>query len=169
MATAAAGTSSSMAQAMFASRSFTPSFSRRSSLPRLPFLPPSASSPLPPSFNLRISGSKKSLSYRIKASSEDSSETSEVGEVFSNLKEKWDALENKPMAVVYGGGAAVGVWLSSTVVNAINSVPVVPKFMELIGLGYTGWFIYRYLLFKSGRKELADDIEVLKKKIIGTE
>ncbi|KAJ9545759.1 hypothetical protein OSB04_025466 [Centaurea solstitialis] len=114
-------------------------------------------------------GSKKSLAYRIKASSEDPSETSEVGEVFSNLKEKWDALENKPMAVVYGGGAAVGVWLSSTVVNAINSVPVVPKFMELIGFGYTGWFIYRYLLFKSGRKELADDIEVLKKKIIGSE
>jgi hypothetical protein len=23
-----------------------------------------------------------------------------------------------------------------------------PKFMELIGLGYTGWFVYRYLLFK---------------------
>ena len=23
-----------------------------------------------------------------------------------------------------------------------------PKLMELIGLGYTGWFVYRYLLFK---------------------
>lgn len=23
-----------------------------------------------------------------------------------------------------------------------------PKFMELVGLGYTSWFIYRYLLFK---------------------
>ncbi|RRT61116.1 hypothetical protein BHE74_00009320 [Ensete ventricosum] len=23
-----------------------------------------------------------------------------------------------------------------------------PKIMELVGLGYTGWFVYRYLLFK---------------------
>ncbi|KAD2126030.1 hypothetical protein E3N88_41803 [Mikania micrantha] len=81
----------------------------------------------------------------------------------------WNALENKPMFVIYGGGAALGVWLSSTVIEAFNGVPVIPKFLELVGLGYTGWFIYRYLLFKSTRKELADDIEALKKKIIGSE
>jgi len=23
-----------------------------------------------------------------------------------------------------------------------------PKFLELVGLGYTSWFVYRYLLFK---------------------
>ncbi|KAG2661314.1 hypothetical protein PVAP13_1KG497900 [Panicum virgatum] len=44
-----------------------------------------------------------------------------------------------------------------------------PKIMELVGLGYTGWFVYRYLLFKESRKELAEDIESLKKKIAGTE
>ncbi|KAI3508355.1 hypothetical protein L1887_23361 [Cichorium endivia] len=168
---AAAGASSSMAQAMFAPRSSTASFSRRSSLPHIPLLPRSASSPLTRSFKLQTSASKRSLSlsYRIKASSEDTSETTEIGEVFSGLKEKWDALENKPMAVVYGGGAVVGIWLSSTVLNAINEVPVIPKFLELVGFGYSGWFIYRYLLFKSSRKELAADIEALKKKIIGTE
>ncbi|KAJ0590346.1 putative cyanobacterial aminoacyl-tRNA synthetase, CAAD domain, protein CURVATURE THYLAKOID 1 [Helianthus annuus] len=41
--------------------------------------------------------------------------------------------------------------------------------MELVGLGYSGWFVYRYLLFKSSRKELATDIESIKKKIAGTE
>lgn len=24
----------------------------------------------------------------------------------------------------------------------------VPKLLELVGLGYTSWFVYRYLLFK---------------------
>lgn len=38
--------------------------------------------------NLFETASKRSLSYRIKASSEDTSETSEIGEVFSGLKEK---------------------------------------------------------------------------------
>jgi hypothetical protein len=35
-----------------------------------------------------------------------------------------------------------------------------PKVMELVGLGYTSWFIYRYVLFQDGRKDLGEDIEV---------
>ena len=27
---------------------------------------------------------------------------------------------------------------------------ILPKIMELIGLGYSAWFTYRYLLFKVG-------------------
>ncbi|MCD7460453.1 Protein CURVATURE THYLAKOID 1A, chloroplastic [Datura stramonium] len=73
-----------------------------------------------------------------------------------------------------------------------QTLVLLPKIMELVGLGYTGWFVYRYLLFKgkifdvlatriifyvlnsstkqeSNRKELAEDIEQLKKKIAGTE
>ena len=85
------------------------------------------------------------------------------------MKEKWDAVENKSTVLVYGGGAIVALWLSSIVVGAVNSVPLLPKILELVGLGYTGWFVYRYLLFKSSRKELATDIDALKKKITGTE
>jgi hypothetical protein len=69
--------------------------------------------------------------------------------------------------LVYAGGALVALWLSSTIVGAINSVPLLPKIMELVGLTYTGWFVYRYLLFKSSRKELVEDIEDLKRKVTG--
>ncbi|PPD98954.1 hypothetical protein GOBAR_DD04019 [Gossypium barbadense] len=93
----------------------------------------------------------------------------DTGELFDDLKEKWDKVENKTTVLLYGGGAIVAVWLSSILVSAINSVPLLPKMMELVGLGYSGWFVYRYLLFKSSRKELATDIEALKKKIAGTE
>ncbi|XP_071732227.1 protein CURVATURE THYLAKOID 1A, chloroplastic-like isoform X2 [Rutidosis leptorrhynchoides] len=132
-----AAASSSMAQAVFAARSTTAPFHCTSFLPNLPFLPRSPSNSFTASSKLQISGSKRSLSYCIKASSEDTSETSEVGEVFAGLKEKWDAIENKPMVVIYGGGAAVGVWLAATVVDAINGVPVVsdslhPAFEKII-------------------------------------
>ncbi|KAL9304062.1 hypothetical protein ACSQ67_021325 [Phaseolus vulgaris] len=91
-------------------------------------------------------------------------------EIISSIyHNQWDAVENKSTVLIYGGGALVAVWLSSILVSAINSVPLLPKILELVGLGYTGWFVYRYLLFKSSRKELATDIEVLKKKITGTE
>ncbi len=161
MATAYAAGASSMVAAISRPRLPSASFHPRSSLPYLP--------PRPISLPLKLpSDSNRFSSLQTKASSDESSPV-DAGEIFSDLKEKWDALENKSTVLLYGGGAVVAVWLSSIVVSAINSVPLLPKIMELVGLGYTGWFVYRYLLFKSSRKELAADVETLKKKIAGTE
>ncbi|XP_010427699.1 PREDICTED: protein CURVATURE THYLAKOID 1A, chloroplastic-like [Camelina sativa] len=112
-------------------------------------------------------GLQKVELMKMRASSDETS--IDTNELITDLKEKWDGLENKSTVLLYGGGAIVAVWLSSIVVGAINSVPLLPKVMELVGLGYTGWFVYRYLLFKSSRKELAEDIDSLKKKIAGSE
>ncbi|XP_052193125.1 protein CURVATURE THYLAKOID 1A, chloroplastic isoform X3 [Diospyros lotus] len=136
----------------------------------LPYLPPQprlSTAPSSPSLK-HLSESRRFSLLQVRAS-EESSPPVDAGELFSDLKEKWDAVENKSTVIIYGGGAVVGVWLASIVVGAINSVPLLPKIMELVGLGYTGWFVYRYLLFKQSRKELATDIEALKKKIAGTE
>ncbi|OIW17208.1 hypothetical protein TanjilG_02497 [Lupinus angustifolius] len=136
-----------------------------------PYLPPTFSNTLSSSPSLKLlSDSRKFSPLQTRASSSDETSTSvDTNELFNDLKEKWDALENKSTVVVYGGGAIVAVWLSSTLIGALNSVPLLPKILELVGLGYTGWFVYRYLLFKSSRKELVTDIEDLKKKIGGTE
>lgn len=101
--------------------------------------------------------------------SEDASDSvsKDFDEVLGDLKEKWDSIDNKSTLLVYGSGALAALWLSSSVVSAINSVPLLPKFMELIGLSYALWFTYRYLLFKESRKELAADVEELKQKITG--
>ncbi|XP_077236145.1 protein CURVATURE THYLAKOID 1A, chloroplastic-like [Tasmannia lanceolata] len=165
MATAYSG--ASMAAVLGASLSSSSTRSRHSLL-----LPPrhsfshTAFSTIAPS---HLSESRRFSPLRTRAtSSEETSISVQVEEIFSDLKEKWDGLENKSTVIIYGGGAIVAVWLSSIVVGAINSVPLLPKVMEIVGLGYTGWFVYRYLLFKSSRKELATDIEILKKKIAGT-
>ncbi|CAL0308849.1 unnamed protein product [Lupinus luteus] len=136
-----------------------------------PYLPHRFSNTLSSSHSLKhLSESRKFSLLQTRASSSDETSTSvDTNELFNDLKEKWDALENKSTVVVYGGGAIVAVWLSSTLVGALNTVPLLPKILELVGLGYTGWFVYRYLLFKSSRKELVTDIEDLKKKIGGNE
>ncbi|KAG7028564.1 Protein CURVATURE THYLAKOID 1A, chloroplastic [Cucurbita argyrosperma subsp. argyrosperma] len=121
-----------------------------------------------PTYHL-VTESRRSSLLQTRASSSEESSAADASELFTDLKEKWDALENKSTVLLYGGGAIVAVWLSSILVGAVNSVPLLPKILELVGLGYTGWFVYRYLLFKSSRKELADDIEALKKKIAGAE
>ncbi|KAG0456164.1 hypothetical protein HPP92_023952 [Vanilla planifolia] len=139
--------------------------------PRSPLLLlPSSRRSLPAtSLHLPDTCKYSSLKPRATSSSEETATSIETDELLADLKQKWDSIENKSTVFLYGGGAVVGIWLSSTLIGAINSVPLLPKLLELVGLGYTGWFVYRYLLFKSSRKELAEDFEALKKKIAGTE
>ncbi|CAN6164332.1 unnamed protein product [Urochloa humidicola] len=135
---------------------------------RLPAAPRgSALLPRRQQLRLQVADAPRLSLLRVKAASEDTSASGD--ELIEDLKAKWDAVEDKPTVLLYGGGAVVALWLTSVVVGAINAVPLLPKLLELVGLGYTGWFVYRYLLFKESRKELATDIETLKKKIAGTE
>nr|CAB3447833.1 unnamed protein product [Digitaria exilis] len=137
---------------------------------RLAAVPPSVLLPRRSKMSpLRLQAEAPRLSLlRVKASSDDSSAAS-GDDIIADLQAKWDAVENKGTVLTYAGGAVVALWLTSVIVGAVNSVPLLPKIMELVGLGYTGWFVYRYLLFKESRKELADDIDSLKKKIAGSD
>jgi len=53
------------------------------------------------------------------------------------------------------------------VVNIINSIPLFSSLLELVGLVYTVWFAYRYLLFADTRRELTLKTDTLKQKVIG--
>ncbi|KAI3409586.1 uncharacterized protein J3R85_019127, partial [Psidium guajava] len=70
--------------------------------------------------------------------------------------------------VLYAGGAVVALWLVSVVVRAIDSIPLFPQLLEVVGLGYTFWFTSRYLLFKKSREELAAKIEEVKQQVLGS-
>ncbi|KAH6760123.1 CURVATURE THYLAKOID 1D-like protein [Perilla frutescens var. hirtella] len=70
--------------------------------------------------------------------------------------------------LVFGGGGAVALWLAAAVVGAIDSIPLFPKMLELIGLGYTIWFSSRYLLFKENRDELVTRVEQIKQQVLGS-
>ncbi|KAF7129883.1 hypothetical protein RHSIM_Rhsim10G0171800 [Rhododendron simsii] len=61
----------------------------------------------------------------------------------------------------------IALWLATVVVGAIDSIPVFPKVMEVVGFSYTIWFSTRYLLFKENRDELFAEIEEIKQKVIG--
>ncbi|PON38809.1 Cyanobacterial aminoacyl-tRNA synthetase, CAAD domain containing protein [Parasponia andersonii] len=70
--------------------------------------------------------------------------------------------------LLFGGGALLALWLASAVVGAIDSIPVFPKLLEIVGLGYTFWFTSRYLVFKKSREELVAKIEELKQEVLGS-
>ncbi|HIK54144.1 MAG TPA: CAAD domain-containing protein [Synechococcales cyanobacterium M55_K2018_004] len=64
-------------------------------------------------------------------------------------------------------GAIIAVKLTLAVLDAVNDVPLLEPTFELIGLGYTFWFVYRYLLKASTRKELSEDFKSLKEQVLG--
>jgi len=58
--------------------------------------------------------------------------------------------------------------LTLALVDAINEIQLVAPTLELIGLVYTTWFVYRYLLSAATRQELAGELKTLKEKVLGT-
>lgn len=42
---------------------------------------------------------------------------------------QWDGVENKTAVVIYGAGALTLLWFSSTIVGAVNNIPLVRHFV----------------------------------------
>ncbi|GMH42518.1 hypothetical protein BSKO_10437 [Bryopsis sp. KO-2023] len=112
---------------------------------------------------------KKEDSTSSTSSSSSAGSTVDFDAIVKDLTEKWDAVDDKSTIALYTGGAVALLWVTSSLVNAVNGLPLLPKFLELVGLVYSSWFVYRYLLFKSSREELLADIDELKKKVSGDE
>ncbi|MBW4666927.1 MAG: CAAD domain-containing protein [Cyanomargarita calcarea GSE-NOS-MK-12-04C] len=64
-------------------------------------------------------------------------------------------------------GAIVAVKVVLAILDALNDIPLVAPTFELIGIGYSSWFIYRYLLKASTRQELTSEITTLKSQVVG--
>jgi CAAD domains of cyanobacterial aminoacyl-tRNA synthetase len=66
-------------------------------------------------------------------------------------------------------GAIVAVKVLLAILDALNDIPLVAPTFELIGIGYSAWFVYRYLLKASTRQELTSEISTLKTQVLGQE
>lgn len=143
------------------SSSVAPAISRRS----LPALPARRIQVRPASLRTRAYNDGKST----EASSEfDSSALqAKLNETVTVLQNKWDEQEDKPAVVVLAFGAVMALIVANSVVESIDHIPLVNGFFELVGLGATGWFIYRYLLQGPDRKELFDNVNGFVAKVFG--
>ncbi|HIK46662.1 MAG TPA: CAAD domain-containing protein [Leptolyngbyaceae cyanobacterium M65_K2018_010] len=63
--------------------------------------------------------------------------------------------------------AILAVKIVLALLDAVDDIPLLAPALELIGLFYTGWFLYRYLLKASNRQELLDDITAIRDQILG--
>ncbi|MDS3860291.1 CAAD domain-containing protein [Thermosynechococcaceae cyanobacterium BACA0444] len=60
------------------------------------------------------------------------------------------------------------VALAVAILEVIETIPLLAPTFELIGFGFSSWFVYRYLLFAKSRKEFVQNIEDYKKQILGS-
>jgi isoleucyl-tRNA synthetase len=68
-------------------------------------------------------------------------------------------------AVVLSAGIVLKV--TASILNAIATVPGLPAIFQLIGLGYSGVFVVRNLLFSRDRQALQQKIQTTKQQIVG--
>jgi CAAD domains of cyanobacterial aminoacyl-tRNA synthetase len=61
----------------------------------------------------------------------------------------------------------IALKLLFAVLGAINDLPLFSSLFELIGMGYSAWFIYRHLLTASARENLSSEFTSLKQQVVG--
>lgn len=84
----------------------------------------------------------------------------QLGKIFSEYK--------RPITtsgIIIAG--AVTVYVTMSVLDAIDHIPLLSPILELVGLGYSVWFITRYLLKASTRQELFAEFDNLKEDVLG--
>ena len=84
----------------------------------------------------------------------------EIAGFFSRYKEVLTII-----GLIFLGG--VTVKLAFAILDAINDIPLLAPLFELVGIGYTGWFVYRYMLKESTRQELGTELNALKTQVLG--
>ena len=87
----------------------------------------------------------------------------QVVDFLSQLSENLGSFfgENQSLLINLGliFGAIIAFRVSLAVIVAINEIPLVAPTFELVGIGYSIWFINRYLLHTSNRQELGQKIQ----------
>ena len=85
-----------------------------------------------------------------------------IGRFFNNYKQP---ITNIALIVA----AIISVRVLIAILGALKGVPLVLPTFELIGIGYSIWFVKRYLLNSSDRQELLNKLQEIKQQMFGNE
>lgn len=92
----------------------------------------------------------------------------ETLEIVKKVQEAWDKVDDKYAVTSLAVAGVVALWGSTGLISAIDRLPLIPGVLELVGIGYTGWFAYKNLVFKPDREALLQKIKDTYKDVTGT-
>jgi nitrate/nitrite-specific signal transduction histidine kinase len=124
---------------------------------------------------LSFSGGNNSNLLQIPAGKESESQRQQVsGQIPDFLNKLPDFLgsafhKNKQILItlVLILSAFIAVKVAIALIGAVNSLPVLQPILELIGLFYSIWFTFRYLLKCETRQELSQKFSAFKQQSLG--
>ena len=100
------------------------------------------------------------------------SENTVSSDIWKQVTQLWEEYfgegkkDNLTLAIIVS--AAIPLLIAtSALLGFLNKLPLLPSVFELVGFGYSAWFVYRYLLLANTRKELIDAIAAWKNKVLG--
>ncbi|XP_068648500.1 protein CURVATURE THYLAKOID 1C, chloroplastic [Aristolochia californica] len=115
-----------------------------------------------PAFPISIVGQRQKYVTIIAKAVGDSSDSSPSQSIVKSVQNAWDKSEDRIGLVGLSLAAVIALWASTNLITAIDKLPIVPNVFEFIGILFSSWFVYRYLLFKPDREEL---LKILEKSI----
>ncbi len=90
-----------------------------------------------------------------------------LAEIPQDLNKFYSAYKTPLIGIAALAASIVTLKVVLAMLAAVNDIPLVSPIFELIGIGYTGWFVFRYLLKAPTRKELTEEVTSFKKQIMG--
>ncbi|CAL0307925.1 unnamed protein product [Lupinus luteus] len=94
--------------------------------------------------------------------------TTEPLEIVKPIQEAWEKVDDKYAVSSLAVAGVVALWGSTGLISAIDRLPLIPGVFEVVGIGYTGWFAYKNLVFKPDREVLIQKIKETYTEIIGS-
>ncbi|WJX85774.1 hypothetical protein P8452_68179 [Trifolium repens] len=88
-------------------------------------------------------------------------------EFLKTVQQAWEKVEDKYAVSTLAVAGTVALWGTAGVISAIDRLPLIPGVLEVVGIGYTGWFAYKNLVFKPDREALVQKIKETVKEITG--
>ncbi|PNX77985.1 thylakoid membrane phosphoprotein 14 chloroplastic-like [Trifolium pratense] len=101
------------------------------------------------------------------ASTEQLSVSDDSPEFLKTVQQAWEKVEDKYAVSTLAVAGTVALWGTAGVISAIDRLPLIPGVLEVVGIGYTGWFAYKNLVFKPDREALVQKIKDTVKEITG--
>lgn len=92
-----------------------------------------------------------------------------VDQLPDNLNRFWVVYKLPLITLGLVLAAIVTLKVILTALDAINDIPLLEPTLQLIGIVYSIWFVFRYLVQASTRQELVAEIRSLKAQALGEE
>ncbi|KAF6159656.1 hypothetical protein GIB67_034618 [Kingdonia uniflora] len=122
-----------------------------------------------PSMHCRIAPRRRKIARNVVAlTTGDVPSETETPEIVKTVLEAWEKVEDKYAVTSIAFAGAVALWGSSGLISAIDKLPLVPGVLELVGIGYTGWFSYKNLFFQPDREVLLQKVKDAYKDVLGS-